>query len=132
MPYSSESRRIRRSQWGGFGHESSTVDDNLTIIRRGSLYRFSTGYDDYLANPLISNLQSLYDLHDRYRATPRTSGLSGHRSPLYLPQLAAADYVVLRYVELPNSLPRMHARCSRPAPPTISTRLVADRQEMNK
>jgi hypothetical protein len=39
MPYSSESRRIRRSQWGGFGHESSTVDDNLTIIRRGLLYR---------------------------------------------------------------------------------------------
>ena len=59
-------------------------------------------------------------------------GTVGASQSLYLSlpaQLAAADYVVLRYVELPNSLRRMHARCLGPAPPTISTRLVADRQE---
>ena len=64
--------------------ENSTVDASLTITHRGLLYRFYTGYE-----------------HARYRATPRTSGLSGHRSPstYSLPaQLAAADYVVLRYV----------------------------------
>jgi len=36
--------------------EDSTVDASLTITRRGLLYRFSTGYDDHPANPLISNL----------------------------------------------------------------------------
>src|ERR1700726_1462975 len=63
---------------------------------------------------------------------PRDAGAVGaSQSPLPIvpAHLAAADYVVLRYVELPNSLRRMHARCLRPAPPTISTRLVADRQE---
>jgi hypothetical protein len=47
MPYSSESRCVRRFHWGGFGHgkqETSTVDASLTIARRGLLYRFSTGY----------------------------------------------------------------------------------------
>jgi hypothetical protein len=36
--------------------QNSTVDASLTIMHRGLLYRFSTGYDDHPANPLISNL----------------------------------------------------------------------------
>src|SRR3984893_2737826 len=84
MPYSSESRCIRRFQWGGFGHGASDV---------GAV------------------------------------GASQSPLPILPAQLAAADYVVLRYVELPNSLDRMHARSFRPAPPAISTRLAADRQE---